>query len=145
MESHLYSQMHTRLLKVKIHTALLTCISMLCSPFNRCLLWAQHHWMHLKGTTGIYMQKTDQVFFQNSLSSSSSMLTVVSLASQLSHSVNSVTLFPKWEPPRSFFFAVCQLSGEPASQTNSFLSFFFFSFFQKTTQKIPFSFSTILN
>lgn len=141
MEPHLYSQMHTRLLKVKIHRALLTCISMLCSQFNRCLLWVQHHWMYLKGATGVYVQTTDQPFFQNSLRNSSSMLTVASLASQLLHSVNSVTLVPKWELPH-LFFAVCQMSGELTQPPNSF----FFSFFsEKNCQKFLCSFSTILN
>lgn len=84
MKPHLYSQMPTRLPKERMHRALLTYISMLCSQFNRCLPWAQHHWRHLKGTTGSMCRQLTNFSFQNSLTNSSSALTVASLASQLS-------------------------------------------------------------
>lgn len=134
MKPHLYSQIHTRLPKVRMHRALLIYISMLYTQFNRCLLWVQHHWIHLKVTTGSMCKQLIHFFFQNSLTNSSSVLTVASLASQLS-------LLTQWHyfQNKSYLTHSSLLLTIWRVCTNSKLLFFFFSssFFLDKMPKIP--------
>lgn len=124
--------MHTRLLKVKIHRALLTCISMLCSQFNRCLLWVQHHWMYLKGTTGVYVQTTDQSFFKTAWE------TAAVCWQQHHWHLSYCTLLTQWHYfQNESYLTYSLLSANCLESPHNHQTPFSFPFFQKKLPKIP--------